>query len=177
MDISFDCGICGKHLVIDEAGSGLTVQCPRCRQDLLVPKVVHADANSTYVPPPILQPDANTRATAALPHSQKPKHRPGIIIAIGCVGVSALLAFLVLFFLGRKSNHAEADAFIGVSEQELIRSLGQPREIRTGNTINGEPYRMLCYDNTDTNSTLFIIPGKDGVVWSGSYRGIRFSHK
>ncbi len=177
MDISFDCDSCGEHLVIDEAGTGLTVQCPQCGQDLSVPKAVHTDANPPRVPPPIVQLDTNSTEMATLTHSRKAKHRTGIIIAVGCVGVSALLALLVLFFWGSRATQAEAHAFIGVTEQELIRRLGQPGEIRTGNAVNGEPYRMLCYDNTETNGTLFIIFKKDGMVWSGSYRGIWFSHE
>ena len=37
MDISFDCGKCGQHIVVDEAGAGLQVQCPKCGERLTVP--------------------------------------------------------------------------------------------------------------------------------------------
>ena len=37
MDIQFSCDGCGQHLVIDEAGAGLLVQCPACGRDLTVP--------------------------------------------------------------------------------------------------------------------------------------------
>ena len=37
MDIPFDCPGCGQHLVIDEAGAGLVVQCPKCGRDVGVP--------------------------------------------------------------------------------------------------------------------------------------------
>lgn len=37
MDISFKCSSCGQNVVIDEAGVGLTVQCPKCGQPLIVP--------------------------------------------------------------------------------------------------------------------------------------------
>jgi predicted RNA-binding Zn-ribbon protein involved in translation (DUF1610 family) len=36
-DIKFNCTSCGTHIVIDEAGAGLSVQCPRCGQALTVP--------------------------------------------------------------------------------------------------------------------------------------------
>ena len=37
MDILFNCQACGQNLVIDECGAGLVIQCPKCRQDLIVP--------------------------------------------------------------------------------------------------------------------------------------------
>ena len=37
MDIRFSCPACEHHLVIDEAGAGLTVQCPKCGADAKVP--------------------------------------------------------------------------------------------------------------------------------------------
>jgi transcription elongation factor Elf1 len=32
MDITFSCDKCGQSIVIDEAGAGITVDCPNCRQ-------------------------------------------------------------------------------------------------------------------------------------------------
>ena len=37
MDISFYCFKCGQHIVIDEAGAGLQVPCPKCGESLQVP--------------------------------------------------------------------------------------------------------------------------------------------
>jgi len=37
MDVSFDCDNCGQNIVIDAAGAGLTVQCPKCNQSVVVP--------------------------------------------------------------------------------------------------------------------------------------------
>jgi len=37
MDIAFACEKCGQQVVIDEAGAGIQVQCPRCSQPLIVP--------------------------------------------------------------------------------------------------------------------------------------------
>src|SRR5256885_713368 len=37
MDIQFECDKCGQHIVIDETGAGIKVQCPACRQELTVP--------------------------------------------------------------------------------------------------------------------------------------------
>jgi hypothetical protein len=36
-DISFDCFKCGQNIVIDEAGAGLQVNCPKCQTVLTVP--------------------------------------------------------------------------------------------------------------------------------------------
>lgn len=38
-DIVFDCPHCGKSLVIDMQGAGLTINCPECRQFAQVPGV------------------------------------------------------------------------------------------------------------------------------------------
>jgi hypothetical protein len=37
MDIEFTCDKCGQHIVIDGAGVGLTVDCPSCSANLIVP--------------------------------------------------------------------------------------------------------------------------------------------
>jgi hypothetical protein len=58
MDIYFFCGSCGQHMVIDDAGVGLTVQCPQCGGDVTVPGAVEPKP----APPP--QP-------AAAPHPEK----------------------------------------------------------------------------------------------------------
>lgn len=45
MDISFDCDTCGKHLVIDQAGAGITIDCPGCGKPAYVPSL------SSHKPP------------------------------------------------------------------------------------------------------------------------------
>jgi len=37
MDITFNCNKCGQHLVVDEAGAGLSVPCPACGKEITVP--------------------------------------------------------------------------------------------------------------------------------------------
>ncbi|MGD1020380.1 MAG: hypothetical protein ABSA12_13795 [Verrucomicrobiia bacterium] len=37
MDITFACESCGQNVVIDEAGAGLAMDCPKCGQSLTVP--------------------------------------------------------------------------------------------------------------------------------------------
>jgi len=36
-DITFSCSKCGQNIVIDEAGAGLRVNCPKCQAELTVP--------------------------------------------------------------------------------------------------------------------------------------------
>ena len=36
-DIFFNCGACGKDLVVDETGAGSTVNCPVCNADIVIP--------------------------------------------------------------------------------------------------------------------------------------------
>jgi len=38
-DIEFRCGTCGKDLVADEAGAGLTVNCPSCNSEIVIPQL------------------------------------------------------------------------------------------------------------------------------------------
>jgi SPP1 gp7 family putative phage head morphogenesis protein len=38
-DIKFNCAGCGTHIVIDEAGAGMSVPCPNCGASLNVPKI------------------------------------------------------------------------------------------------------------------------------------------
>jgi hypothetical protein len=37
MDITFDCNKCGQHIAIDEAGAGITIDCPGCGKPVYVP--------------------------------------------------------------------------------------------------------------------------------------------
>ena len=50
MDITFNCDKCGQQIVIDEAGAGQLVDCPKCAQHLTVPNP--APQRTTAVPPP-----------------------------------------------------------------------------------------------------------------------------
>jgi hypothetical protein len=43
MDITFNCSNCGTHIVIDEAGAGMSVECPKCNKPLTVPPASRID--------------------------------------------------------------------------------------------------------------------------------------
>jgi hypothetical protein len=51
MDIKFNCTSCGTHIVIDKAGTGMTVQCPKCNQSLTVPTASTMDLAPVSAPP------------------------------------------------------------------------------------------------------------------------------
>jgi DNA-directed RNA polymerase subunit RPC12/RpoP len=37
MDITFKCDTCGQDILIDEAGAGSVVECPKCKASVMVP--------------------------------------------------------------------------------------------------------------------------------------------
>lgn len=71
MDITFNCDQCGQSITIDVAGAGLSVQCPKCDANLIVPKAeTNAPFNlsappvvSVATPPPIV--NGNAKASSA----------------------------------------------------------------------------------------------------------------
>jgi DNA-directed RNA polymerase subunit M/transcription elongation factor TFIIS len=56
MDITFSCQNCGQHMIIDQAGAGLVIQCPKCRRDVTVPKAAETKTGPTTQPPAESQP-------------------------------------------------------------------------------------------------------------------------
>jgi hypothetical protein len=42
MDIYFSCPRCRQHMVIDEAGANLVIQCAKCAGDVLVPNATES---------------------------------------------------------------------------------------------------------------------------------------
>jgi predicted RNA-binding Zn-ribbon protein involved in translation (DUF1610 family) len=51
-DVVFECPACGKSLVVDEAAVGLTVECPQCRINVIVPPKQTPAVPSSLGPPP-----------------------------------------------------------------------------------------------------------------------------
>jgi predicted RNA-binding Zn-ribbon protein involved in translation (DUF1610 family) len=39
-DIYFKCYACGKHLVVDSEGIGVTINCPDCKASVRIPTIV-----------------------------------------------------------------------------------------------------------------------------------------
>jgi len=241
MDIEFNCNKCGQHIVIDAAGAGIRVECPKCHADLAVPQALPDSKNESVTQPsagPSLPPPPRPVPTAVPPLISQPvankRKVPGWKICLGASAILILLAVFVTFLSQQASapskpiiihdlektpsftpsaqvekyakerysvgnpnyvryilelrnssairqdvdaefrySQEEANAFIGISEEELIHRLGQPCVIRIAETGEGEHYKCLDYGA----STLFNIFEKDGTVWSGYYRGREFSHK
>jgi uncharacterized Zn finger protein len=68
VDIRFSCPACGHHIIIDEAGAGMIVECPECGADAPVPKPT----------PPATQSKDEKDRTVALkwtPPSSSPPHQ------------------------------------------------------------------------------------------------------
>ena len=57
MDIRFSCPACEHHMVIDEAGAGLVIQCTECGRDVRVPNPVEAEPDPGAGPANVSQPD------------------------------------------------------------------------------------------------------------------------
>ncbi len=88
MDIPFDCDTCGKHLVIDEAGAGITIDCPGCGKPVYVPspgsqkpsdpparvEVKSATPKTASVSPPKVLSSSGERRTVWSPPSLVPKY-------------------------------------------------------------------------------------------------------
>jgi hypothetical protein len=70
-----------------------------------------------------------------------------------------------------------ANTFIGITEQELIRRLGQPEKVTFNPNTPDGPAKILLHDNTENQVTLFAIFESDGRDWWGTYRECSFSHR
>ena len=58
MDVNFACTGCGQNLAVDESGVGQTVECPACKQPLIVPRKVTSPIVKLVPPvaPPVINP-------------------------------------------------------------------------------------------------------------------------
>lgn len=65
MDISFNCDKCGKNLVIDNAGAGITIDCPQCGKAVYVPSA--APSPKPKDPPARVEPKPLPRAAVPAP--------------------------------------------------------------------------------------------------------------
>ena len=72
MDIRFSCPICEHHMVIDEAGAGMMVQCPECGADALVPTI----AKPELVNQPPAVPQTQRERTVAIKWTPPPLPPP-----------------------------------------------------------------------------------------------------
>jgi uncharacterized Zn finger protein len=66
MDIRFSCPACEHHMVIEEAGAGLVVKCPKCGHDAKVPDL----------PKPATDSESVNERTVALKWTPRPASPP-----------------------------------------------------------------------------------------------------
>lgn len=71
----------------------------------------------------------------------------------------------------RRPTQAEANAFVGLTEAQLVQRLGQPISSKTSSSPDG-PFKMLEWDRTKGSETFFSIFADDGRVNYGYYRGV-----
>jgi DNA-directed RNA polymerase subunit RPC12/RpoP len=120
MDISFNCDKCGKNLVIDNAGAGITIDCPECGKAVYVPST--AATPKPKDPPARVEPKPLTRVAAPTPppapapavrprnnplvpsytSNQKPAEHPSIAASVHCLVILVGIE-LVGFFVIRQN--------------------------------------------------------------------------
>ncbi len=67
MEIKFDCVSCGQTLSIDEAGAGLTIDCPKCGLPVVVPSPPKTIAPAKVQTSPPVPPAVNDKDTKKCP--------------------------------------------------------------------------------------------------------------
>jgi hypothetical protein len=96
MDISFDCDSCGKHLVVDQAGAGITIDCPGCGKPVYVPSTA---SQSSPIRVELKSASRNTAAGNSLFPSSSLQQKSSIHPSIEA-GVHCLLILVVIQFVG-----------------------------------------------------------------------------
>jgi hypothetical protein len=108
MDISFTCK-CGQNIVIDEAGAGITVDCPQCGSPAYVPSAASTKVKDipVRVETPLAKlmakqaqtPSAPRPATSVFtPHKPEDIH-PSIQASLACLLILAGFALIELIVL------------------------------------------------------------------------------
>jgi TM2 domain-containing membrane protein YozV/DNA-directed RNA polymerase subunit RPC12/RpoP len=132
MDISFTCTNCGKNLVIDNAGAGITIDCPECGKPVYVPSAAPPPKPKepparvepkpslrvpvSSPPPPAPVPDARPRNNPLVPsYSPVPKSavHPSIEAGVHCLVILAAIEFVG--FLAMRQNLIAGIAFLYAS--------------------------------------------------------------
>jgi len=158
MDITFSCTKCGTSIVIDAAGAGLQVNCPKCQAVLVVPQISqNTEAERVLLPPITHVPVNSETAKSNLPNNIGIKLIVGFsIAAVLFVGVVALVISCCLikshssdpYTLGfntaldavRADNHLHSWPYShgGVSNDH-----GYPFRLADKNGFTNEPNREL----------------------------------
>lgn len=126
MDISFTCDKCGKNLVIDEAGAGITIDCPECGNAVYVPSATPPKPKEApvrvelkplkRVPAPAPVPASPLRNNPLLPShldQQKSAIHPSIEAGVHCLLI--LIAIEIVGLLATRQNLLWAAIFFYAS--------------------------------------------------------------
>jgi hypothetical protein len=116
MDISFYCFKCGQHVVIDEAGAGLSVPCPKCTESLIVPAAITSPAPPSM---PLIAPPVISQAVPLAPVcGRRPSKKQMRLLVIGCAIVLLALCGLSGWRVYREINSPERKASEAVEKYE-----------------------------------------------------------
>ena len=78
MDIRFRCPACEHHMVIDQAGAGLFVDCPECGRQVCVPTAPDSKPKPSAEPTKMPLPEKEkTVALKWTPPAEKTRPEPG----------------------------------------------------------------------------------------------------
>lgn len=68
-----------------------------------------------------------------------------------------------------------AEAFIGMSPEEMLAEFGKPLEVSEGANATDGPFKIYSFDKTKGRETFFSIWQSDGTVSGGMFEGVSFS--
>ena len=111
MDITFYCIRCGQRVVIEEAGAGLQVECPKCGQNLLVPKAAGFTARSFTKEslPPTVSTDSPPMIPQSIPPIPVRRRMSRRQIAVLVTACALAYVGLIALFTGRTDKTDEQD--------------------------------------------------------------------
>ena len=171
MDITFSCGHCGQHLVIDSLGVGDTVPCPKCGRSLTVPftSTPLESVNQSVIAEQTVS--SSDKATASI----KAKTITFLIVSPLVVGLTAFLCYYYhcastygsiqgKWYACFPENSNDDLKFAREMEDRLrdsIRVLGATEEKRIGYAKAEDKVRFVTYRLRSFPNEIEFIP--DGI--------------
>jgi hypothetical protein len=114
MDISFDCDKCGKHLLVDEAGAGITIECPGCGKPVYVPSPSSQNQSApptrVEVKPTSPKPASTNPLVPSFSSQKKQDVHPSIVAGVHCLTI--LIAIQCVGFMLVRQNPLWAGLFM-----------------------------------------------------------------
>lgn len=74
MDIKFACDKCGRHLIVDRAAAGFTIDCPECGKPVCVPTPALVKPSAPPTPVDVKSPKSKAPPVSA-PKATSPSSR------------------------------------------------------------------------------------------------------